>query len=65
MQMEETIGTRVNEERSAEAIETGADTVATACPFCMTMMTDGVKAKGASENVAVKDIAEVVAESLT
>ena len=64
MWMEETIGTRVNEERSEEAIATGADAVATACPFCMTMMNDGVKAKGAADKVVVKDIAEVVSESL-
>ncbi len=64
MWLEETIGTRVNENRAEEAITTGANTVATACPFCMTMMTDGVKAKGAADNVVVKDIAEIIAESL-
>jgi Fe-S oxidoreductase len=64
MWMEENIGTRVNENRSKEAIATGASTVATACPFCMTMMTDGVKAEGAADNVEVKDIAEIVADSL-
>lgn len=64
MWMEEDIGTRVNENRSEEAIATGASTVATACPFCMTMMNDGVKAKGAADNVVVKDIAEVVSDSL-
>ena len=63
MWMEEHIGTRVNNNRAAEAIKTGATTVATACPFCMTMMTDGVKANGA-ENVQVKDIAEIVAQSM-
>ena len=64
MWLEETIGSRVNENRSEEAIQTGAKTVATACPFCMTMMSDGVKAKGAGESVQVKDIAELVSESL-
>ena len=64
MWMEETIGTRVNENRSKEAIETGAGTVATACPFCMTMMTDGVKAHGKGDEVEVKDIAEIVSESI-
>ncbi|MFW7381184.1 MAG: heterodisulfide reductase-related iron-sulfur binding cluster [Oligoflexus sp.] len=64
MWLEETIGTRVNENRAKEAIDTGASTVATACPFCMTMMSDGVKAHGAGDRVEVKDIAEIVAESM-
>ena len=64
MWMEETIGERVNENRSEEAIATGAGTVATACPFCMTMMTDGVKAKAPDKAVQVKDIAELVSDSL-
>jgi heterodisulfide reductase subunit D len=37
--------------------------VATACPFCMTMLSDGVKAKDAAERVHVKDIAEIILES--
>jgi Fe-S oxidoreductase len=42
MWMEETRGTRINAERTRQALETGAGTVATACPFCMTMMKDGL-----------------------
>jgi Fe-S oxidoreductase len=64
MWMEETIGKRINIERSEEAIATGASTVASACPFCMTMMSDGVKAKEASEKVQVKDIAEILLEAV-
>lgn len=64
MWMEENIGTRVNNNRAAEAIATGAKTVAVACPFCMTMMTDGVKANGKSGEVEIKDISEIVAASL-
>lgn len=64
MWLEEHIGTRVNNNRADEAIKTGATTVATACPFCMTMLTDGVKANGKGEAVQVKDIAEIVAQSM-
>ena len=64
MWLEETIGERVNENRAKEAIATGASTVATACPFCMTMMTDGVKAQGKGDSVAVKDVAEIIAERI-
>ncbi len=64
MWMEETIGDRVNEVRAEQAIDTGASTVAVACPFCMTMMQDGVKAKGQAEGVTVKDVSEIVAENL-
>ncbi len=63
MWMEETIGTPVNVDRSREAIGTGAKTVATACPFCLTMMADGMK-KEQREDIEVKDIAEIVADSL-
>ena len=64
MFMEETEGKRVNLERTEEALATGATTIAAACPFCMTMLTDGVKEKNKTESVAVKDVAELVLESL-
>ncbi|MFZ1730725.1 MAG: (Fe-S)-binding protein [Bacteroidota bacterium] len=64
MFMEETEGKRVNIERTEEALATGAETIASACPFCMTMMTDGVKEKGKQEEVKVKDIAELVYEAM-
>lgn len=51
-------------ERTEEALKTGASVIATACPFCMTMMTDGIKYKNREENVKNYDIAELVAESL-
>ena len=56
--------TRINFERSNEAIETGASIIAAACPFCNTMLTDGVKNKEKEEDVAVLDIAELVAASM-
>ena len=62
MWMEEREGKRINVERTEELLATGADAIAVACPFCMTMMSDGVTAKESS--VAVLDIAEVVASRL-
>jgi len=62
MWMEETQGKRVNVERTEELLATGADQIAVACPFCMTMMTDGVTAAGSA--VPVVDISEVVAGRL-
>lgn len=62
MWMEETQGKRVNVERTEELLATGADQIAVACPFCMTMMTDGLTAVGS--DVPVVDIAEVVAGRL-
>ena len=56
--------TRINFERSDEAIETGASIIASACPFCNTMLTDGVKNKEKEEEVAVLDIAELIAASM-
>ncbi len=62
MWMEETQGKRINIERTEEALATEAKTIASACPFCMTMMTDGVKTKEQSDNVRVRDIAEILLE---
>jgi heterodisulfide reductase subunit D len=56
--------TRINLERTREALETGATVIAAACPFCNTMMTDGVKNSNKEEEVQVLDIAELVDASL-
>ncbi|MCU0343377.1 MAG: heterodisulfide reductase-related iron-sulfur binding cluster [Ignavibacterium sp.] len=64
MFLEDEEGGRINEERTKEALNTNADTIASACPFCMTMMTDGVKHYEKSEDVAVKDIAEIILENI-
>lgn len=63
MWMEEHIGTRVNVARAEEAVATGAGVVATACPFCMTMLSDGVK-QTAKPETPVRDVAEILAASL-
>jgi Fe-S oxidoreductase/nitrate reductase gamma subunit len=62
MFMEEKIGKRINIERTEEALSLNPDTIASACPFCMTMLTDGVKAKEVADKVQVKDIAEILLE---
>jgi Fe-S oxidoreductase len=64
MWMEEKEGKRVNIERTEEALGVHPEVIGTACPFCMTMMTDGVKAKEASEHVEVKDIAEILLDAV-
>ena len=60
--MEETIGTRIAVERSREAIGTGAQVIATACPFCTTMLSDGVASEGA--DVRVTDVATLMLEAV-
>ena len=52
----------VNIERTEEALATGASVIAAACPFCMTMMTDGVKNKNRETEVQVLDLAELIAQ---
>lgn len=54
---------RINFERSEEALGTHARVIASACPFCMTMLSDGVKNKAKEDEVAVKDLAELIAEA--
>ncbi len=61
---EEKGDTRINFERSREAIETGANVIAAACPFCNTMLTDGVKNSDKENEVKVMDIAELIAVSM-
>jgi Fe-S oxidoreductase/nitrate reductase gamma subunit len=66
MWMEEDQGTRINVERTREALETGATTIATNCPFCMTMMSDGVAAADPENNqqLQVLDLAELLLKSV-
>ena len=60
MWMEEDIGERINNMRTDQAIATGASTVAVGCPFCLTMISDGLKDRKKEEAVAALDIAEIV-----
>ncbi len=67
MWMEENLGTRVNENRTAEAVATGAETVAVACPFCRVMISDGVtglQQDGSAEGVEVMDVAQLLLRSV-
>ncbi len=64
MWMEETIGTKVNDARSEQLLATGAERVATACPFCYIMIDDGVKGLGKGDDVQVADIAMHLLEAL-
>ena len=65
MFMEETIGTKVNDARSEELLETGANRIATACPFCYIMIDDGVKGAGKDDDeVKVADISMHLVEAL-
>ena len=55
---------RINTERTKEALSTGASIIASNCPFCMTMLTDGIKVNEREENIKVMDIAELVEASM-
>ncbi len=64
MWLEEPAGHRVNVNRAEEAVATGASIVATACPFCLTMIRDGVQAVGGDARVLVRDFAELLADAV-
>jgi Fe-S oxidoreductase len=64
MWMEENIGTRINAERTREALKEKPTIIATSCPYCMTMFEDGLKEENVQENIRVLDIGEIVREGL-
>jgi Fe-S oxidoreductase len=64
MWVEEHIGTRMNQNRMQDALNTGAPTLAAACPFCTSMFEDGIKSKEAGEKIRLMDISELVAISM-
>jgi len=64
MWMEEHIGTRINQMRTDQAIATEAELIGTACPYCLTMLFDGIKEKGKAETMAAYDLSELVDQSM-
>jgi Fe-S oxidoreductase len=64
MWLEERSGRRISEMRTEQAIDSGAQTIATACPYCLQMFEDAIKAKGAEESLKVMDVAEVLSLAL-
>jgi Fe-S oxidoreductase len=60
---EQKAGQRINEMRTGQALAAKAEVIATACPYCLQMFEDGIKAKEAGESLKVKDIAELIAEA--
>jgi Fe-S oxidoreductase len=64
MWMEEHSGTRVNHARTAQALEMKPTVISSACPYCLTMMEDGLKALSADDRVVARDVAELLAESV-
>ncbi len=64
MWMEEHIGTRINQMRTDQAIEAKAELIGTACPYCLTMLFDGIKEKGKAETMAAYDLSELVEQSM-
>lgn len=64
MWMEEHTAKRINWERTEQALETGANVVATGCPFCVLMMEDGIRGRNAEDRLQAKDLAELVADAL-
>jgi len=64
MWLEEHEGRRINELRTEQAMDTGAQKVVTACPFCLQMFDDGIKTKEAEEKLKVMDIAELLAAQI-
>ena len=63
MWLEERQGQRINQNRSQQAMATGATTIATACPFCLTMLKDGIQSLGQEDHIQIRDFSEVLAES--
>ena len=63
MWMEEQNETRVNKKRTLQLFDTGATTLASGCPFCMTMLSDGIKGHEKEESLKTFDVAELLEQS--
>jgi Fe-S oxidoreductase len=61
---EEKGNSRINLERTKDVLDSGASVIAAACPFCNTMLTDGIKLNEKQEDIKVLDIAELIAQSI-
>ena len=64
MWLEETLGERINNTRFDQLAAKNPDCIATACPYCLTMLEDAAKDKGRSEEIKTLDIAEMVSQAL-
>lgn len=64
MWMEETLGKRINQMRVDQAVQTNASVLASACPYCLTMLGDGIKEKGVEQLISAFDVAELVEKAL-
>jgi Fe-S oxidoreductase len=64
MWIEEDPSQRVNTLRVEQLMDTKPDIIASACPYCMTMLTDGIKEKNAEESIATRDVLEIVADAI-
>jgi Fe-S oxidoreductase len=64
MWMETDANTRINHRRLDDAIDTSADVVATACPYCLLMFDDAIRSKGLGDQIQVMDVAEVLVNQL-
>jgi Fe-S oxidoreductase/nitrate reductase gamma subunit len=64
MWMEEKLGTRINQIRTDQALQTKANWVGTACPYCLTMIGDGIKEKGLEESITAFDLSELVVQAM-
>ena len=64
MWLEERTGRRVNVERTEEALRVQPDVVGTACPFCLSMFEDGIRAKDAVDRIQALDLAEIVVQAM-
>jgi Fe-S oxidoreductase len=64
MWMETDANTRINHRRLTDAIDTGAEVITTACPYCLLMFDDAIRSKGLGDQIEVKDLAEVMVNQI-